>query len=79
MTNFRFESIFYIFNLMESEEKKQMKLPKSYIVAGKAFWAGLQITLAIDSTAKGYIVKRQYQDEGGSGREPFEIVKSFPK
>ena len=67
------------FQLLEPVEMQQMKMPKSYIVAGKAFWAGLQVAIAIDSTAKGYIVKRQYQDEGGSGKEKFEVVKTFPK
>jgi hypothetical protein len=67
------------FTLLESVEKKQLKLPKTYIVAGKAFWAGLQTIIAIDSTAKDYTIKRQYQDEQGSGKEPFEFVKSFPK
>ena len=67
------------FNLLEPAEKKQMKLPKTYIVAGKAFYAGLQVVLAIDSTATSYIVKRQYEDEGSTGKEPFEIIKSFPK
>jgi hypothetical protein len=67
------------FALLEPEEKKQLKLPKTYIVAGKAFWAGLQTIIAIDSTAKGYTIKRQYQDEQGSGKEPFELVKTFPK
>ena len=67
------------FQLLEPVEMQQMKMPKSYIVAGKAFWAGLQVAIAIDSTSKGYIVKRQYQDEGGSGKEAFEIVKMFPK
>lgn len=67
------------FQLLEPVEMQQMKMPKSYIVAGKAFWAGLQVAIAIDSTAKGYVVKRQYQDEGGSGKELFEVVKSFPK
>lgn len=67
------------FQLLEPVEMQQMKMPKSYIVAGKAFWAGLQVAIAIDSTSKGYIVKRQYQDEGGSGKEAFEVVKSFSK
>ena len=67
------------FQLLEPVEMQQMKMPKSYIVAGKAFWAGLQVAIVIDSTAKGYIVKRQYQDEGGSGKELFEVVKTFPK
>ena len=67
------------FQLLEPVEMQQMKMPKSYIVAGKAFWAGLQVAIAIDSTSKGYIVKRQYQDEGGSGKKRFEVVKSFPK
>ncbi len=67
------------FQLLKPVEMKQMKMPKSYIVAGKAFWAGLQVVIAIDSTAKGYVVKRQYQDEGGSGKEAFEVVKTFPK
>lgn len=67
------------FALLDPVEIKQMKLPKSYIVVGKAFWAGLQVVLAIDSTAKGYIVKKQYEDEGSTGKEPFEVVKSFPK
>lgn len=67
------------FALLDPVEMKQMKLPKSYIVAGKAFWAGLQVVLAIDSTAKGYIVKKQYEDEGSTGKEPFEVVKSFSK
>ena len=67
------------FQLLEPVEMQQMKMPKSYIVAGKAFWAGLQVAIAIDSTAKGYVVKRQYQDEGGSGKERFEVVKTFPK
>ena len=67
------------FQLLKPLEMQQMKMPKSYIVAGKAFWAGLQVKIAIDSTVKNYIVKRQYQDEGGSGKERFEVVKSFPK
>ncbi len=67
------------FHLLESLEKKQMKLPQSYIVAGTAFWAGLQVIIAIDSTADRYIIKRQYQDEGGSGKELFETIKTFPK
>ena len=67
------------FQLLEPVEMQQMKMPKSYIVAGKAFWAGLQVAIAIDSTSKGYVVKRQYQDEGGSGNERFEVVKSFSK
>ena len=67
------------FQLLEPVEMQQMKMPKSYIVAGKAFWAGLQVAIAIDSTSKGYVVKRQYQDEGGSGKERFEVVKSFSK
>ena len=67
------------FQLLEPVEMQQMKMPKSYIVAGKAFWAGLQVAIAIDSTSKGYVVKRQYQDEGGSGKERFEVVKTFPK
>ena len=67
------------FQLLEAVEMKQMKMPKSYIVAGKAFWAGLQVAIVIDSTSKGYVVKRQYQDEGGSGKEAFEVVKSFSK
>ncbi|MBL7814109.1 MAG: hypothetical protein JNL70_03810 [Saprospiraceae bacterium] len=67
------------FNLLEPEEMKQMKLPKSCIVAGKAFWAGLQVVFVIDSTAKGYVVKRQYEDEGSTGKEPFEVIKTFPK
>jgi hypothetical protein len=67
------------FQLLESEEMKQMKLPKKYIVAGKAFWAGLQVTIVIDSSAKGYTILRQYQDEDGSGKEPFELVKFYPK
>ncbi len=67
------------FALLESEEMKQMKFPKKYIVAGKAFWAGLQVTIVVDSSAKGYTIRRQYQDEQGSGKEPFELVKFFPK
>ena len=67
------------FHLLEPFEMQQMKMPKSYIVVGKAFWAGLQVAIAIDSTSKGYVVKRQYQDEGGSGKERFEVVKMFPK
>ncbi len=67
------------FHLLEAIEKKQMKLPKSYIVAGSAFWAGLQVVIAIDSTSNGYAIMRQYQDEGGSGKEKFERIKTFPK
>jgi hypothetical protein len=66
------------FRILEANEKVELKLPKSYIVVGSAFWAGLQVTIAIDSTANGYVIKRQYQDEGGDGNEPFEVVKTFP-
>ena len=58
---------------------KQMNMPKTFMVVGKAFWAGLQVTLVIDTTATTYIIKRQYQDEQGSGKEPFETIKTFPK
>ena len=67
------------FQLMEDEEMKQMNMPNTFMVVGKAFWAGLQVTLVIDTTVTTYIIKRQYQDEQGSGKEPFETIKIFPK
>ena len=35
------------FQLLEPFEMQQMKIPKSYMVLGKAFWAGLQVAIAI--------------------------------
>jgi hypothetical protein len=65
--------------LLTDDEKQEFKMPSSYIVAGKAFWAGLQTILVIDSTANGYIIKRQYTDESTTANEPYETIKSFPK
>ncbi len=67
------------FQLMNAAEKEQEKMPASYILAGSAFWAGLREIIVIDSTAEGFVVKRQYQDSEAEGVEPFEIVKRLPK
>lgn len=66
------------FALMEPSALKQLGLSESCIAGGTAFWAGLQTTYIIDSTANGYEVKRKYQDEGGT-KEKFKTVKVFSK
>jgi hypothetical protein len=67
------------FIFMNDAEKEQSHVPKTATLAGKSFWAGLETMIIIDSTATGYVVKRKYEDESTDGKEPFEVLKSFPK
>jgi hypothetical protein len=67
------------FVFMNDAEKAQSHVPKTATLAGKSFWAGLETMIIIDSSATGYVVKRKYEDESTDGKEPFEVLKSFPK
>jgi hypothetical protein len=54
-------------------------VPKSLDQDCKTFWAGLETTIKIDSTANSYVIKKMYVDEGSDGKDTFEVVKAFPK
>ena len=69
------------FNPVDSSQYVRHRIPKTAIATGTGFWAGLETTFVIDSTATAWVVQRKYEDEEGDGKEPYETLKvlSFPK
>jgi hypothetical protein len=69
------------FNPVDSSQYVRHRIPKTAIATGTGFWAGLETTFLIDSTATAWVVQRKYEDEEGDGKEPYETLKvlSFPK
>ncbi|MEY4936238.1 MAG: hypothetical protein RIS64_2597 [Bacteroidota bacterium] len=72
------------FQPVDTSQYVRHRIPKTAIATGTGFWAGLETTYVIDSTANGWVVMRKYEDEGGAEaengaiEEPYEILKTLP-
>ena len=65
-------------NPVPPSDWKRHRIPKTAVATGTAFWAGLETTFYIHSTAKGWAVMRKYEDEQGDGKEKYELIKVLP-
>jgi hypothetical protein len=70
------------FNPVDTSDFKRHRIPKTAIATGTGFWAGLETTYILDSTATGWSIQRKYEDEeqeeGDTGVEQYEILKVLP-